>query len=304
MDSRKPGDAVNATWSYRFGRWIAPYAALWITLIVGGVIVVALALLGAEVYADVVDDSGLAALDEPLLAQSKELRTPELNSAVTAFTNIGGSVGMPILTSILTAWLTFVSRTWRPVILVMGAAAVSVTATTVGKDLFGRTRPSHIDAVPPFESSPSFPSGHALNTTVVIGVLVYLLCLQVRALLVRVSAIVIGTLFVIAMGLSRVFLGHHWMTDVIFAWLLGLAWLCMVILAHRLFHLVRRREHAGPAPTFDHPAGELPADAGGVGDTNSGGVQGPAGDRLKGNRNAGPEGNRNAGPGGSHAIDQ
>lgn len=253
MESRTSGATLKAL-TDRFGRWVVPYAALWITLLVGGVMIVTLALLGAEVYADVVDKSGVAGLDKPALAFAKQLRTPELDAAMTAFTNIGGGVGMPILASILTAWLTFVSRTWRPIVLVAGAAAVSVTATSMGKRLFGRTRPDHVDAVPPYETSPSFPSGHTLNTTVVIGVLVYLLCLQVSHLWVRLSAIVAGVLFAGAMGLSRVFLGHHWMTDVIAAWLLGLAWLGFVILAHRLFHLARRREHAGPPPTFDNPA--------------------------------------------------
>ncbi|MCU1516043.1 MAG: PA-phosphatase [Pseudarthrobacter sp.] len=237
----------------RMGRWFKPYAALWITLLVGGALVVVMALLGAEVYDDVVDEEGLASLDLPALAFAQNLRTPELDAGVTAFTNIGGGIGMPILASILTAWLTFLSRTWRPIILVGGAAAVSTFATTVGKRLVGRTRPDHAEAVPPYESSPSFPSGHTLNTTVVIGVLVYITCLQFEMLWARITAITAGAAFIIAMGLSRVFLGHHWLTDVMAGWFLGLAWVGMVILAHRLFHLLRKREHAGPAPTFEHP---------------------------------------------------
>ena len=247
-------DRVLKTVVDRFGLWVAPYAALWLTLLIGAAIIVMLALLGAEVYEDVVDESGAAGLDQPALAFAKQIRSPELDGAMTAFTNIGGSIGMPILAGVLTAWLTFATRTWRPIILVGGAAAVSVTATNVGKRLLGRTRPDYVDAVPPYETSPSFPSGHTLNTTVVIGVLVYLMCLEVAHLWLQVSVVVAGILFTGAMGLSRVFLGHHWLTDVIAAWLLGLAWLGFVILAHRLFHLTRRREHAGPAPTFDHPA--------------------------------------------------
>jgi len=250
------GDAVKTLTDRitdRWGRWVVPYAALWITMLIGGVVVVALAVMGAEVYDNVVDDAGLANLDKPALALSEDLRTPWLNSAVTAFTNIGGGIGMPIVGSILTAWLTWAGRTWRPLILVGGAAAVSVSATTFGKKLFGRTRPDHADAVPPYESSPSFPSGHTLNTTVVIGLVVYLACLQIQRTVARVSIITAGSIFIITMGLSRVFLGHHWLTDVIAGWLLGLAWVGIVILAHRLFHVMRHREHAGPAPTFDHP---------------------------------------------------
>jgi len=234
-------------------KWIKPYAALWLTMIIGGALVLTMAILGAEVYSDVVDEEGLASLDIPALEYSQSLRNPDASAFATAFTNIGGGIGMPILASVLTAWLTLLSRTWRPIVLVGGAALVSTTATTLGKGLVGRTRPDHSEAVPPFETSPSFPSGHTLNTTVVIGVLVYLMCLQFQMLWARITAITAGAIFIIAMGLSRVFLGHHWMTDVMAGWFLGLAWVCMVILAHRLFHLMRKREHAGPAPTFEHP---------------------------------------------------
>jgi membrane-associated phospholipid phosphatase len=238
----------------RWGRWVVPYAALWITMLIGGVVVIALALASAEVYDNVVDDAGLANLDKPTLAFMEQLRSPGLDSFVTGFTNIGGGIGMPILASILTAWLIWVSRTWRPLILIGGAAAVSTTATTVGKKLIGRTRPDHADAVPPYETSPSFPSGHTLNSTVVIGLVVYLACLQVHRTIARVGLITAGVLFVFAMGMSRVYLGHHWMTDVIIGWVLGLGWVGIVILAHRLFHVLRHREHAGPAPTFDNEA--------------------------------------------------
>lgn len=238
----------------RWGKWVVPYAALWITMLVGGVIVVILAVVSAEVYDNVVDDAGLANLDKPTLALMEQLRSPGLDSFVTGFTNIGGGIGMPILASILTAWLIWTSRTWRPLILIGGAAAVSTTATTLGKKLIGRNRPDHADAVPPYETSPSFPSGHTLNSTVVIGLVVYLACLQVKHTLARIGMIVAGVVFIGAMGMSRVYLGHHWMTDVIIGWALGLAWVGIVILAHRLFHALRHRERTGPAPTFDHPA--------------------------------------------------
>src|SRR6476661_562035 len=199
----------------RLGLWFKPYAALVLTILVGGAIIVSLALLSAEVYDNVVDSAGLANLDKPALAFMEGLRNPGLDAFITGFTNIGGGIGMPILASILTALLIYTSRTWRPLILIGGAAAVSVTATSLGKKLIGRTRPDHADAVPPYENSPSFPSGHTLNTTVVIALVVYLACLQIKRISARIGLITAGVIFIVAMGLSRVYLGHHWMTDVI-----------------------------------------------------------------------------------------
>ncbi|MGZ4661814.1 MAG: phosphatase PAP2 family protein, partial [Arthrobacter sp.] len=69
----------------RLGLWFKPYAALVLTILVGGAIIVSLALLGAEVYDNVVDSAGLANLDKPALALSESLRSPGLDAFVTGF---------------------------------------------------------------------------------------------------------------------------------------------------------------------------------------------------------------------------
>jgi undecaprenyl-diphosphatase len=125
----------------------------------------------------------------------------------------------------------------------------SLAMTTTGKAFIGRARPPLSDAVPPYETSPSFPSGHTLNATVITAVLVYLLLRRLDAAWARTATVAVGAVFVVSMGLSRVFLGHHWLTDVVAGWALGLGWAAAVITAHRLFLTVRRAEpSAGGEP--------------------------------------------------------
>ena len=138
---------------------------------------------------------------------------------------------------------------WRsrtPLVLVLIAAAGSLAMTTTGKSLIGRARPPLSEAVPPYETSPSFPSGHTLNATVITAVLVYLLLRRLDSAWARATTVVLGAGFVVSMGLSRVFLGHHWLTDVVAGWALGLGWAAAVITAHRLFLTVRRSAEREP----------------------------------------------------------
>ena len=124
--------------------------------------------------------------------------------------------------------------------------------TIVGKHLVGRLRPPLIDSVPPYETSASFPSGHTLNAVVIAGVVAYLMVLRQHRPVARVTTVAAAPIFAVLMAFSRVYLGHHWLTDVLVAWTLGLAWLTIIIMAHRLYLTVH---HA-------HPEAATPAASG------------------------------------------
>lgn len=225
----------------RTGSRIGAHPALIITLVIGAGIAAALTVVFAEIYDAVTDKDGIAGLDRPLLDFAIGLRTPFLDSATTDYTNIGGVIGMPIIAVVIMIGLAVRRHSWTPVILIGGAGLGSLLMTIAGKAIFGRARPPHIDAVPPFETSPSFPSGHSLNAFVIAGIVAYLLILRQRSTHARVITITVAAVFALTIGLSRVFLGHHWFTDVVAAWVLGAAWLSLVITAHRLYLSNRQR---------------------------------------------------------------
>ena len=170
------------------------------------------------------------------------MRTAGSEEWVTRFTDLGGTIGMPVIAVVVVTVLALKRRSWLPVLLMGIAAAGSVLITVLGKDLSGRARPPLALAVPPFETSPSFPSGHTLNATVVLGVSAYLVMLGRRHLRSKLLVGSVVVVFVLAMGLSRVWLGHHWLTDVIAGWLVGLAWLGTVVTAHRVKVTLDRAE--------------------------------------------------------------
>jgi undecaprenyl-diphosphatase len=92
------------------------------------------------------------------------------------------------------------------------------------------------------EPSWSFPSGHALNAAIIAGVLAYLFILRTRSPRVAAIAVPLAVLHALGMGLSRVYLGQHWLTDVLVAWCMALVWLAVVLVAHQfLLHQRERR---------------------------------------------------------------
>lgn len=111
------------------------------------------------------------------------------------------------------------------------------------KDLFERPRPDlslHLTEV----QSPSFPSGHAMDSAVIYLTLAALLARLVQPRALRLYFLGLAMLMTLLAGVSRVYLGVHYPTDVLAGWSAGLAWaaLCWAVANH-----LQRRGSVEPA---------------------------------------------------------
>ena len=100
---------------------------------------------------------------------------------------------------------------------IVGSALLNLAA----KPLFARERPSFWESIAP-EGSYSFPSGHAMGSMTLACVLV-LLCWWTRA---RWPVVVTMGAFVVLVGISRIYLGVHYPSDILAGWTAAIAWTC------------------------------------------------------------------------------
>ena len=118
-------------------------------------------------------------------------------------------------------------------LLVVGASAGVFVLGPLLKLAFERPRPpvdQHLVRI----DSWSFPSGHSLNSIVVLGLLTVLAVRARPGRLYRALVLALGAFLVLLVGFSRVYLGVHWPSDVLAGWLFGAVWLTVCLVITRL----------------------------------------------------------------------
>lgn len=171
---------------------------------------------------------GPARLDAAVLDGSVESRTDVLTAAAVAVTHLGSTAAMAVLAVVVGARLWFLDRR-ADAVFVVGAMAGAQVVFRVLKELLDRPRPP-VDGRLVHAASESLPSGHATTAIVVIGTLV-VLAWPGRTARVRAGMVVTAALWVGAVGLTRLYLGVHWFSDVVAGWLVGGAWLAVCVAA-------------------------------------------------------------------------
>jgi membrane-associated phospholipid phosphatase len=229
-------------------RRVGPHAVLVLTTIVGLLCAAALTAASAKIYDAVVERDGVAGLDQPVLDAKIDLRRPWLSTVVRGYTDLGSALILPVIAATGAALLVWIWRSWTPALILLISGAGSLTMSQVGKAAVDRERPDQSLAVPPFETSPAFPSGHTLNSTVIFVMIAYLLSCRLEGVRARTTAIGVAVALSLLMGLTRVYLGAHWLTDVLVGWTLAAAWVLILITAHRLAASVERdRDRKDPS---------------------------------------------------------
>jgi membrane-associated phospholipid phosphatase len=220
-----------------------------VAAVLPGLLLVAVGLIGFAVMLDSVRDADdFTVLDEPVLAWLVAHRTPLRTAGLLAVTFVSGPVVLPVLVGIgALTWGLVAREWWRPVLLV-GAMAASGALGLVAKSGVGRTRPPmETQVVPGAETTFSFPSGHTIGTATLCLVAGYLVWSRRPS---TTGLVVWGVTTVVltgVVGLSRLYLGYHFLTDVLAAASLAVAVLGAVVVIDRL-HELRLRSGPAPAP--------------------------------------------------------
>ncbi len=148
-------------------------------------------------------------------------RAPTL-TVVADFAFLGSSPRIGSLLLMLLAWVAWRWRIPRLAMLLSTSMGLSLGATQVLKDLFGRVRPPAFLGLGPVLGSCAFPSGHTLNATVFFGRAALLLATQLRTHVARFAVLLVWLFVCVGVGFSRGYLGYHWLTDVTGGFVIGL----------------------------------------------------------------------------------
>ena len=181
---------------------------------------------------------GPAALDEGVTTLLRASASSGMDAAMRALTNLGGTIVLLAVTGLGVVLV----RTRRPEALFLVLAVIgSLLLNDVLKELFHRPRPrlDWAEIVPEY----SFPSGHAMNSFVVYVALAVVVW-RIRGRRAGLLALGLAIALSIGIGISRVYLGVHHVTDVVAGVLAGALWL--LLLATLAFRSVPRPPDSSP----------------------------------------------------------
>ncbi|WP_289069362.1 phosphatase PAP2 family protein [uncultured Aliiroseovarius sp.] len=186
--------------------------------------------------ADAVSDGDTHRFDQYILRSFGSLtygadsRVPAwLTEVIRDVTALGGVAVLTFVVLAISGFLWLIGQR-RSMVYLLLSVLIGLLISQMFKGFFERPRP---DIIPhgSYVDTTSFPSGHSLMAAVVYLTLAVMLARGLERRAVKVYVTSIAILLVLAIGVSRIFLGVHWPSDVVAGWVVGTGWalLCGVL---------------------------------------------------------------------------
>ncbi len=193
--------------------------------------------LGFVILADEVSERETQSFDESVMLALRRADEPSipigpvwLRESARDVTALGSPTVLALVTLAVCGFLVLV-RHFRSLLLVLGSTLSGAVLNILLKDAFARPRPRVVPHLTEASSS-SFPSGHAMLSAIVYLTLGALLAQLTERRWLKAYVLGVSLVLCFLVGLTRVFLGVHYLTDILGGWMAGLAWaLCTALLA-------------------------------------------------------------------------
>ncbi|MFV8785172.1 phosphatase PAP2 family protein [Aerococcus viridans] len=184
-----------------------------------------------------IDVDFLTVIDQSIGQHLYQWGPAPFTTFVQSFTLIGNAQGIIPLTLIIAGIFYYISRKWQILLWIVFTILVGAgPVVALIKNIIQRARPSYVPHLVD-QGGYSFPSGHATGAVLAWGTLAFLTWYYFKNKYPKMMPYLIGfTIFmVVAISASRLYLGVHYLSDIIAGWSIGATWLILCLNYFNLF---------------------------------------------------------------------
>lgn len=167
-------------------------------------------------------------------------RTPVLTDILQVITDIGDFYGYIIAFAIFAVFIFTKFRSWKIILQLLSVTLLASLSNLALKRVINRARPDaeHLVVV----ETLSYPSGHSMSAMAFYGFLIYL-CFRIKMpKWLRVCLCMLFALLILTIGISRIYLGVHFPSDVLGGFTAGLIWVAFCVVLFNVIDLLRKRK--------------------------------------------------------------
>jgi membrane-associated phospholipid phosphatase len=221
----------------------SPQGHMGLHLTVGILLMVAAAWLFGSIAEDVMTADEITIVDVQVAQWFHSHASPSLTRFMLFVTNIHGILGITVFSILFATFLAW-KRDWYWLLTLVITVSGGMLLNVLLKNIFQRARPSFENPLVSLTTY-SFPSGHASGSTLFYGVLAAYLVYRFPQWRWRILIVVCAVALVMLVGLTRIYLGAHYLSDVLAAIAESCAWLALCLTAAAT---LRRRNAAQLRP--------------------------------------------------------
>lgn len=205
-------------------------------------VAIVLFVIGLNAFVELTDElaeNELEPFDRSVTAWVVSFRSDSLTPFFRFMTEMGDVIGYIVISVAIAAYFYFRHRSWRFIVQTLLVLLLSTVCNVVLKRVVNRARPAaeHLVSV----NTLSYPSGHSMSAMAFYGFLIYLCFQMTMHRVVRTLLVVVLVFTILSIGLSRIYLGVHFPSDVAAGYIGGFIWITFCVVVFNVIDLLRRR---------------------------------------------------------------